>query len=65
GDIASVAIAMGNTLKYRIIAQGVEAQCQVDFLMARSCNEGQGYFFGGPLAAAEFSRRLESAADHA
>ncbi|MGZ8358616.1 MAG: putative bifunctional diguanylate cyclase/phosphodiesterase [Telluria sp.] len=64
GDIASVAIAMGNTLKYRIIAQGVEAQCQVDFLMARSCKEGQGYFFGGPLGAAEFSRRLESAADH-
>ncbi|RJG27467.1 EAL domain-containing protein [Massilia cavernae] len=28
GDIASVAIAMGGILRYRIVAQGVEAQCQ-------------------------------------
>lgn len=56
--IASVAIAMGSTLKYRIVAQGVEAQVQVDFLKARSCTEGQGFFFGGPLTASEFSRRM-------
>ena len=56
--IASVAIAMGSTLKYRIIAQGVEGQAQVDFLKARSCTEGQGFFFGRPLTASEFARRL-------
>ena len=56
--IATVAIAMGNALKYRITAQGVEALAQVDFLKARSCTEGQGFFFGGPLTAAEFSRRM-------
>jgi diguanylate cyclase (GGDEF)-like protein/PAS domain S-box-containing protein len=60
--IASVAIAMGSTLKYRIIAQGVEAQAQVDFLKARSCTEGQGFFFGGPLTASEFARRMLPAA---
>ncbi|MCC6071996.1 EAL domain-containing protein [Massilia sp. GCM10020059] len=60
--IASVALAMGNALGYRIIAQGVEAQVQVDFLKARGCTEGQGFFFGGPLTAAEFSRRMAAKA---
>lgn len=59
--IASVAIAMGAALKYRIIAQGVEAEVQVDFLKARSCTEGQGFFFGGPLTASDFARRLRPA----
>lgn len=61
GVIASVAIAMGNALKYRITAQGVEAQAQVDFLKARHCTEGQGFLFGGPLTASEFSRRMAPA----
>ncbi|NML59911.1 EAL domain-containing protein [Massilia sp. RP-1-19] len=56
--ITSVAIAMGGALKYRIIAQGVEALVQADFLKARGCTEGQGFFFGEALTAAEFSRRM-------
>lgn len=61
GVIASVALAIGGALKYRMIAQGVEAQAQLDFLTERSCKEGQGFFFGGPLTASEFSRRMRAA----
>lgn len=56
--IAAVAIAMGSALNYRIVAQGIEAGSQADFLKERGCTEGQGFYFGGPVGADEFARRL-------
>ena len=59
--IVSAVIGMGQGLRLRVIAEGVETQQQVDFLLARQCTEGQGYLFNQPLAAADFARLLLSA----
>lgn len=56
--IAAVAVAMGGALNYRIIAQGIEAAGQAEFLKQRGCTEGQGFYFGDPVGAEEFARRL-------
>lgn len=44
-------ITMAKGLDLRIIAEGVESKEQLSYLLARRCNEMQGYFFGKPLPA--------------
>ncbi|HEX5337258.1 MAG TPA: EAL domain-containing protein [Gallionella sp.] len=58
GIIVSAVIAMGTSLKQRVIAEGVEKQGQLAFLKAQHCEEGQGYFFSRPLVAEEFAALL-------
>ena len=58
GIIVSAIINMGNSLKLRVVAEGVENASQLAFLKARHCEEGQGYFFGHPLAAEQFSENF-------
>jgi EAL domain-containing protein (putative c-di-GMP-specific phosphodiesterase class I) len=53
-------IGMGNSLKLRVVAEGVENQAQLAFLKARHCEEGQGYFFSKPLVAEQFAALLAS-----
>ena len=56
--IVSAVIGMGASLKQRVIAEGVETQEQLDFLRARQCIGGQGFFFSPPLDAEAFARLL-------
>lgn len=56
--IVSVIIAMGLNFKQRVVAEGIETQQQLDFLKTHRCAEGQGYFFGRPVAAEEFGNLL-------
>jgi EAL domain-containing protein (putative c-di-GMP-specific phosphodiesterase class I) len=51
---------MGNSLKHRVIAEGVETLEQLAFLQAHGCEEGQGYYFSRPVAALQFAKLLES-----
>ncbi len=51
GIIVSAIISMGNSLKLKVVAEGVETYSQLAFLKARNCEEGQGYFFSHPLTA--------------
>jgi diguanylate cyclase (GGDEF)-like protein/PAS domain S-box-containing protein len=57
--IVSAAISMGRSLKQRVIAEGVETPEQLAFLRAQQCAEGQGYYFGHPMTAEEFTELLE------
>jgi diguanylate cyclase (GGDEF)-like protein/PAS domain S-box-containing protein len=57
--IVRAIIDMGRNLMQRVIAEGVETQEQLVFLRARHCEEGQGYLFSRPLAAAQLSRVLQ------
>jgi EAL domain-containing protein (putative c-di-GMP-specific phosphodiesterase class I) len=58
--IVSAMIAMGKSLKQRVIAEGVETRDQLCFLQAEDCGEAQGYYFSPPMIAEEFARVLET-----
>lgn len=59
GDaIVSAVIAIGKSLKQRVVAEGVETSQQLAFLQSQHCAEGQGYYFGRPVTAGEFATLL-------
>lgn len=49
GAMVKTIIDMGHNLQFDVIAEGVEEQKQVAFLMANGCMIGQGYHFSRPL----------------
>ena len=64
--ITRAVIALGQSLKLKVIAEGVESQEQLALLRDQGCDEYQGYFFSPPLPTREFAELLDqaSAADH-
>ncbi len=59
--IATAIIAMGNSLKLQVIAEGVETEGQLDFLKQQSCHEVQGFLFSRPLPAEDVEALLSRA----
>jgi diguanylate cyclase (GGDEF)-like protein len=49
--IISAVIAMGESLKHRVVAEGIETKQQLAFLQSKRCAEGQGYYYSRPVAA--------------
>ncbi len=47
-------IAMSHGLNIKVVAEGVETEDQLRFLLRRKCDEAQGYFIARPLAPEEF-----------
>jgi diguanylate cyclase (GGDEF)-like protein/PAS domain S-box-containing protein len=62
--IVSAVISMGNSLKKRVIAEGVETREQLDFLTAEGCEEAQGFYFNRPMVANQFVKLLEAGISH-
>jgi diguanylate cyclase len=58
--IVSAVIAMGMSLKQRVVAEGVETREQLAFLQSHRCAEGQGFLFSRPVPAGEFAALLGS-----
>ncbi len=56
--IINAIIAMAQSLKLNIIAEGVETKEQLNFLKARKCNIAQGYYFYKPMSAQAFERLI-------
>ncbi|MBT2694027.1 bifunctional diguanylate cyclase/phosphodiesterase [Bacillus sp. ISL-55] len=50
GAMVKTIIDMGHNLKFSVIAEGVEEQEQVEFLLKNGCVVGQGYHFSRPLS---------------
>jgi EAL domain-containing protein (putative c-di-GMP-specific phosphodiesterase class I) len=47
--ITSAVIAMAHRLNMEVVAEGIETQSQLDFLLAHDCEYAQGYLFAKPL----------------
>lgn len=47
--IIEAVIAMAKNLQFKVLAEGVDTQTQVDFLKSKSCDEVQGFFYSKPL----------------
>ena len=56
--ITSAIIALAHSLELQVIAEGVETAAQLDFLIARDCDEMQGFFFSPALPAGEIPALL-------
>jgi diguanylate cyclase (GGDEF)-like protein/PAS domain S-box-containing protein len=60
--LASAMISLGQRLKLRVIAEGVETDQQIQFLKENNCDEMQGYYFSKPVTAADVEPILRSPA---
>jgi diguanylate cyclase (GGDEF)-like protein len=58
GDVADAAIADAHALGLEVVAKGVETSQQLEYLRARGCDIGQGYYFTQPLTADQFEKWL-------
>lgn len=49
--IVTAITAMTHGLNLEVVAEGVETQAQLDFLISKQCYKAQGYYFSKPIAA--------------
>ncbi|MCL2524162.1 MAG: EAL domain-containing protein [Betaproteobacteria bacterium] len=56
--IVDAVIALGRAFNLTVIAEGVENAIQRDILLARGCHAFQGYLYGRPVTAEEFTRSI-------
>jgi diguanylate cyclase (GGDEF)-like protein len=52
-------IAMGVALEMHIVGEGVETKEQMNWLLAKGCHIGQGYFFSPPVPSADVHSVIE------
>ncbi|WDZ95118.1 EAL domain-containing protein [Herbaspirillum sp. WKF16] len=57
--IVKAVISLAHILNLRVIAEGVEDEEQHAFLRENGCDQVQGYYFGKPMSADDFTARLE------
>ncbi len=58
--IVTAIIAMGHSLRLKVIAEGVEFTDQATFLKRCSCDQMQGFLINAPMPAAEFGEILSA-----
>ena len=58
--IVRAIIAMGNTLRLSVVAEGVEENSQHAYLVKHRCSLFQGYLFGRPMSFDDFQMTLGS-----
>jgi diguanylate cyclase (GGDEF)-like protein/PAS domain S-box-containing protein len=58
-ELVNAAIVMAHSLDLKVVAEGVETNEQLVYLEKLGCDYAQGYFFGRPVPAEEFTALLE------
>jgi EAL domain-containing protein (putative c-di-GMP-specific phosphodiesterase class I) len=58
GVLAQAIISLGHSLDLKVIAEGVETDAQLRFLVKQKCDEVQGFYFGEPVAPADYALLL-------
>ncbi|SOB99554.1 diguanylate cyclase/phosphodiesterase with PAS/PAC sensor(s) [Ureibacillus xyleni] len=56
-SITTAMIKMAQHLKLDVIAEGVETEGELSYLLEQNCNEMQGYYFGRPCPIDEFENK--------
>ncbi len=57
--IIEAIISMARSFNFKVLAEGVENQKQLDFLKQQHCDEVQGFFFSKPLTSAGIEKLLK------
>ena len=52
--ITKAILTLAKTLKYNVVAEGIESSEQEQFLIDQACNLGQGYLFSKPMSNEKF-----------
>jgi EAL domain-containing protein (putative c-di-GMP-specific phosphodiesterase class I) len=60
--IVRTVLALGESLRMPVLAEGIETEAQWDFLAHAGCAKGQGYLFARPAAVAQLSTAISAAA---
>ncbi|MGO4377230.1 EAL domain-containing protein [Pseudoduganella sp. RAF19] len=58
-------IALGHSLDFRVVAEGVETEAQLSYLRRFGCDEAQGYFLSRPVDADALAALLAKESLHA
>jgi diguanylate cyclase (GGDEF)-like protein/PAS domain S-box-containing protein len=58
--VVGAVISLGQQLKMRVIAEGVETDDQVAFLRRNNCDEIQGYHFSPPVSPDKIQKQFEA-----
>lgn len=58
--IVSAMLAMGKELGIKTLAEGVETEDQLKFLLEKGCQYAQGYYFSRPISVMEFTDLIKN-----
>jgi sensor c-di-GMP phosphodiesterase-like protein len=58
--ITKAILTLAKSLKYKVVAEGIESSEQEQFLMDQSCDVGQGYLFSEPMRNEAFIRFMKN-----
>jgi EAL domain-containing protein (putative c-di-GMP-specific phosphodiesterase class I) len=57
-SLIAAVIGIGRSLDLRVVAEGVESQDELTYLLGSHCDEAQGFYLGRPVPPAQFAQLL-------
>lgn len=56
--IAKSIIGLAHNMQLTVVAEGVEKQCQADWLAAQGCDQAQGFMYAKPMTAKQLEHHF-------
>jgi diguanylate cyclase (GGDEF)-like protein len=57
--IAKSIIGLAHNMQLNVVAEGIETECQADWLRQQGCDQGQGYLYAKPLTPKQFENHFQ------